>query len=335
MTKRTPVPAVPGLPRLRRERPGRRPGRGLAPAPRPVEVRAHVSGGGRFLDDLQLEDFDLLEDGRPQTAPLPDARPRRQRRRGRGPDAVAGPPRAELHPSLPGRRLGPQARRRRRPSLRRRPQARRRRRPSSPRSSPTSSRRTPWPPAPRRTCPEEHGRGPAEGHLPRRRRIPEPRQRAQAPGPGDRGRRRHVHDVQRGSARSDSSTESGTFSLDMQIDRYRQSLMKLDAMRLVGESEPPGLRRLAQGRPGPEDRGPVLPARIPPRDQRVGHERPDEPLPGQPRHPGQPHGPVPVLQAREDLRRRGQGRQRPSPTPASTSASSSWRRRASASTGRR
>jgi hypothetical protein len=36
-------------------------------APRPVEVKVHVSAGGNFLDDLKLADFVLLEDGRPQT----------------------------------------------------------------------------------------------------------------------------------------------------------------------------------------------------------------------------------------------------------------------------
>jgi hypothetical protein len=36
---------------------------------------------------------------------------------------------------------------------------------------------------------------------------------------------------------SDSSTESGSFGLDIQIDRYRGALMKLDAMRLVDEAK--------------------------------------------------------------------------------------------------
>ncbi len=39
-----------------------------APQPRPaVEVRVHVTSGGRFLDDLALADFGLLEDGRTQS----------------------------------------------------------------------------------------------------------------------------------------------------------------------------------------------------------------------------------------------------------------------------
>ncbi len=39
-----------------------------APHPRPaVEVRVHVTSGGRFLDDLSLSDFGLLEDGQAQT----------------------------------------------------------------------------------------------------------------------------------------------------------------------------------------------------------------------------------------------------------------------------
>ena len=49
---------------------------------------------------------------------------------------------------------------------------------------------------------------------------------------------------------SDSSTESGTFSLDMQIDRYRQSLMKLDAMRLVDESKLLAFAGSLKGVPG-------------------------------------------------------------------------------------
>jgi hypothetical protein len=36
------------------------------PAPAAVEVRVHVSAGGKFQDDLKLGDFTLLEDGRPQ-----------------------------------------------------------------------------------------------------------------------------------------------------------------------------------------------------------------------------------------------------------------------------
>lgn len=38
-----------------------------AQAPRPAEIKVRVSAGGRFLDDLKLADFVLLEDGRPQT----------------------------------------------------------------------------------------------------------------------------------------------------------------------------------------------------------------------------------------------------------------------------
>lgn len=37
-----------------------------APAPRRVEVRVNVTARGAFLDDLRLEDFSLTEDGRPQ-----------------------------------------------------------------------------------------------------------------------------------------------------------------------------------------------------------------------------------------------------------------------------
>jgi len=37
------------------------------PAPAAVEVRVHVSAGGTFQNDLKLEDFQLLEDGRPQS----------------------------------------------------------------------------------------------------------------------------------------------------------------------------------------------------------------------------------------------------------------------------
>jgi hypothetical protein len=37
------------------------------PSPPAVEVRVHVSAGGRFQDDLKLEDFSLLEDGRAQS----------------------------------------------------------------------------------------------------------------------------------------------------------------------------------------------------------------------------------------------------------------------------
>ena len=36
------------------------------PAPAAVEVRVHVSAAGKFQDDLKLGDFTLLEDGRPQ-----------------------------------------------------------------------------------------------------------------------------------------------------------------------------------------------------------------------------------------------------------------------------
>lgn len=36
------------------------------PSPAAVEVRVHVSAAGRFQDDLKLEDFSLLEAGRPQ-----------------------------------------------------------------------------------------------------------------------------------------------------------------------------------------------------------------------------------------------------------------------------
>ena len=37
-----------------------------APSPRQVEIRARVSSADRFLDDLTLADFSILEDGRPQ-----------------------------------------------------------------------------------------------------------------------------------------------------------------------------------------------------------------------------------------------------------------------------
>src|SRR5512138_1243747 len=32
----------------------------------PVDIRVHVASGGRFIDDLSLADFGLVEDGRPQ-----------------------------------------------------------------------------------------------------------------------------------------------------------------------------------------------------------------------------------------------------------------------------
>jgi hypothetical protein len=38
------------------------------PLPQTVEVRVNVSAGGRFVDDLGLKDFGILEDGRPQSA---------------------------------------------------------------------------------------------------------------------------------------------------------------------------------------------------------------------------------------------------------------------------
>jgi VWFA-related protein len=37
-----------------------------SPAPRRIEVRVHVTARGAFQDDLRLEDFSLTEDGRPQ-----------------------------------------------------------------------------------------------------------------------------------------------------------------------------------------------------------------------------------------------------------------------------
>jgi hypothetical protein len=37
------------------------------PPPKPAQVRVHVSADGRFLDDLKLADFSLLEAGRPQS----------------------------------------------------------------------------------------------------------------------------------------------------------------------------------------------------------------------------------------------------------------------------
>src|SRR5512143_4028807 len=37
-----------------------------APERQPVDVRVHVAAGGRFIDDLSLADFGLVEDGRPQ-----------------------------------------------------------------------------------------------------------------------------------------------------------------------------------------------------------------------------------------------------------------------------
>lgn len=37
-----------------------------APGRQPVDIRVHVAAGGRFLDDLSLADFGLVEDGRPQ-----------------------------------------------------------------------------------------------------------------------------------------------------------------------------------------------------------------------------------------------------------------------------
>jgi hypothetical protein len=49
---------------------------------------------------------------------------------------------------------------------------------------------------------------------------------------------------------TDSSTETGTFSLEMQIDRYRQSLRKLDAMRLVDESKLLAFAGSLKGVPG-------------------------------------------------------------------------------------
>jgi hypothetical protein len=49
---------------------------------------------------------------------------------------------------------------------------------------------------------------------------------------------------------SDSSMESGSFSLDLQIDRYRSALMKLDAMRLVDEAKLMAFAASLKGLPG-------------------------------------------------------------------------------------
>jgi len=49
---------------------------------------------------------------------------------------------------------------------------------------------------------------------------------------------------------SDSSVESGSFSLDLQIDRYRGTLKKLDGMRLVDESKLLAFADSLRGVPG-------------------------------------------------------------------------------------
>jgi len=92
--------------------------------------------------------------------------------------------------------------------------------------------------------------------------------------------------------------------LEMQIDRYRSTLMKLDGLRVV--DEPKLLAFAAALKPHPGQKTVVFfyQREYQAGDQRGDDEPADGPLPGELRHPEQSHGAVPVLQAGEDLRSR-------------------------------
>jgi hypothetical protein len=219
-----------------------------APAPRPVEVRVHVSAGGRFLDDLKLEDFNILEDGRPQARRSlalvrggsvvrhegPDAAPaRRDRSYTLLFQAVDWDPKLEdVVGHLFGAVLKP---------------------------GDAVTLVTPVKPyqlqknALAARSKEDLSKSMAEvlrkdivrGGGEYRGLINELKRLTRAIESGGGTSTTFDEDLE-----SDSSMESGTFSLDMQIDRYRQSLMKLDAMRLVDESKLLAFAGSLKGVPG-------------------------------------------------------------------------------------
>jgi hypothetical protein len=204
-----------------------------APAPRPVEVRVHVSAGGRFLDDLALKDLTLLEDGRPQ--PIASLTLVRNgavaRHEGPGPaparrertytllfQAVDWDPKiddaikhlfgAVLRPGDALTMVTPvKPYYLQKGALAGRPEA------ELSRSMADVLRKD-----------IVRGGGEYRGLIADLRRL------TRAIGAGGGTSSTFDEDME-----SDSSMESGSFSLDIQIDRYRGALMKLDGMRLVDE----------------------------------------------------------------------------------------------------
>jgi hypothetical protein len=219
-----------------------------APAPRPVEVRVHVSADGHFLDDLKLEDFSIREDGRPQALRSlalvrggsvvrhegPDAAPaRRDRSYTLLFQAVDWDPKLEdVVGHLFGAVLKP---------------------------GDAMTLVTPVKPyqlqknALAARSKEDLSKSMAEvlrkdivrGGGEYRGLINELKRLTRAIESGGGTSTTFDEDLE-----SDPSMESGTFSLEQQIDRYRQSLMKLDAMRLVDESKLLAFAGSLKGLPG-------------------------------------------------------------------------------------
>jgi hypothetical protein len=206
-----------------------------APAVRPVEVRVHVSAGGRFVDDLTLKDLSLSEEGLPQTITAltlvrngavlrhegaGGAAARRARTYTLLFQAVDWDPKLEeVIKHLFNSVL---------------------------RSGDSLTMVTPVKPyylqkeALAARSKEDLSKSMAEvlrkdivrGGGEYRNLIADLRRLTRAIGAGGGTSSTFDEDME-----SDSSVESGSFSLDLQIDRYRGALMKLDGMRLVDEAK--------------------------------------------------------------------------------------------------
>jgi hypothetical protein len=205
------------------------------PGPKPVEIAVHATAGGRFVDDLALSDFSLLEDGRPQAlrsltlvrgglavrhegpGPAPESRPRSYTLLFQ---AVDWDPKLEeairhlfgavLKPGdamtmvTPVKPYQLQSN-----ALAGRPKDELAKRMSE-------------------TLRKDIVRGGGEY----RTLLNDLKRLTRAIGSGGGTSTAFGEDLE-----SDPSTETGSFGLDLQIDRYRGALMKLDTMRLVDESK--------------------------------------------------------------------------------------------------
>jgi len=218
------------------------------PAPRPVEVRVHVSAGGRFLDDLGLRDFGLLEDGRPQAISAltlvrggaivrhegPDPAPaRRDRSYTLLFQAVDWDPKLEeAVKHLFGAVLKPG-------------DAMTLVTPTKPYQLQKNALAARSKEDLSKSMVEVLRKDIVRGGGEYRNLINDLKRLTRAIGAGGGTSTTFDEDLE-----TDSSMETGTFSLDMQIDRYRQALMKLDAMRLVDEPKLLAFAGSLKGVPG-------------------------------------------------------------------------------------
>jgi hypothetical protein len=219
-----------------------------APGPKPVEVRVHVEAGGRFLDDLKIQDFGLLSDGWAQTVRSLDLVRGGEivRHQGAGTPALRrartytllfqavdwDPKLEDAIRELFGEVLKP---------------------------GDALTLVTPvkpyqlQPAALAGRSKEDLSKSMAEllrkdivrGGGEYRQMIGDLRRLTRAIGAGGGMSTTFDEDFE-----ADSSVESGSFSLDLQIDRYRSALMKLDAMRLVDEAKLMAFAASLKGLPG-------------------------------------------------------------------------------------